>query len=267
MPVLLLAGVLFADLRRLRAQAVPEPAAIGSGRLSRTDAEHTAGAQVLSTEQARAQWESGDAAFIDVLPQTAAPGGTARTGTIWRPRPRYDIPGSIWLPDTGYGALAPVMQDYFIRNLHAARRGRSASPDWCSYCLADCWMSWNAAKRALALGYSHIASIPEEAGRMGSGAFCRWRSESPYRAKASSPSEAPDFGLRLSLAQLAHDLVRLRHAELLAEITPGALAHLQHRLSRFVAVVRKDRGDDVDRARASLQRLPRPAVHVHAADT
>jgi hypothetical protein len=27
----------------------------------------------------------------------------------------------------------------------------------CFYCLADCWMSWNAAKRALSLGYSNVA--------------------------------------------------------------------------------------------------------------
>ena len=25
------------------------------------------------------------------------------------------------------------------------------------YCLADCWMSWNAAKRALKIGYSNVA--------------------------------------------------------------------------------------------------------------
>ncbi len=25
------------------------------------------------------------------------------------------------------------------------------------YCLANCWMSWNAAKRALSLGYSNVA--------------------------------------------------------------------------------------------------------------
>ena len=29
------------------------------------------------------------------------------------------------------------------------------------YCLADCWMSWNAAKRALALGYTDVAWYPE----------------------------------------------------------------------------------------------------------
>jgi PQQ-dependent catabolism-associated CXXCW motif protein len=25
------------------------------------------------------------------------------------------------------------------------------------YCLADCWMSWNAAKRAQEIGYSNVA--------------------------------------------------------------------------------------------------------------
>jgi PQQ-dependent catabolism-associated CXXCW motif protein len=29
------------------------------------------------------------------------------------------------------------------------------------YCLRDCWMSWNAAKRALAMGYSNVVWYPE----------------------------------------------------------------------------------------------------------
>jgi len=29
------------------------------------------------------------------------------------------------------------------------------------YCLASCWMSWNAAKRALELGYTNVAWYPE----------------------------------------------------------------------------------------------------------
>ena len=29
------------------------------------------------------------------------------------------------------------------------------------YCLADCWMSWNAAKRALAYGYTNVAWYPD----------------------------------------------------------------------------------------------------------
>ena len=78
---------------------------------------------------------------------------------VWRDKPRFDIPGSLWLPDTGYGELAPVMLDYFRRGLDKALGGRQRPLVF--YCLKDCWMSWNAAKRAMALGYSNVAWYPE----------------------------------------------------------------------------------------------------------
>ena len=70
------------------------------------------------------------------------------------------MPGSVWLPDTGYGALAPVMQQYFERGLQQATDG---DPERVIvfYCLANCWMSWNAAKRAIAIGYSNVAWYPD----------------------------------------------------------------------------------------------------------
>ncbi len=30
-----------------------------------------------------------------------------------------------------------------------------------TFCLADCWMSWNAAKRLHALGYTHVQWLSE----------------------------------------------------------------------------------------------------------
>jgi PQQ-dependent catabolism-associated CXXCW motif protein len=117
------------------------------------------GATVLSTEAARALWEQHTAVFIDVLPQPPRPVGLP-AATIWRPRPRADIPGSVWLPDTGYGALAPVMERYFEQGLQQATGG---NPDRMVvfYCQANCWMSWNAARRALGLGYTHVAWYPD----------------------------------------------------------------------------------------------------------
>jgi PQQ-dependent catabolism-associated CXXCW motif protein len=117
------------------------------------------GAAVLSTEQAHADWQNHDAVFIDVLPQPPRPVGLPAS-TIWRPKPRDDIPGSVWLPDTGYGALAPVMEDYFKRGLQQATGGDQGRLI-VFYCLASCWMSWNAAKRALTLGYTRVAWYPE----------------------------------------------------------------------------------------------------------
>jgi len=79
---------------------------------------------------------------------------------LWRDTPRANIPGSIWLPDTGYGGLAPGMADYFSRGLDKATDGDHARA-LVLYCLADCWMSWNAAKRALSLGYSDVVWYPD----------------------------------------------------------------------------------------------------------
>jgi PQQ-dependent catabolism-associated CXXCW motif protein len=118
------------------------------------------GARVLTTEEAAAMWRAGDAAFIDVLPQAPRPKNLP-ADVVWRDKPRFDIPGSLWLPDTGYGELAPVMLDYFRRGLDKALGGRSRPLVF--YCLKDCWMSWNAAKRALVLGYANVAWYPEGA--------------------------------------------------------------------------------------------------------
>jgi len=118
-----------------------------------------AGARVLTTEQAEAIWRANTGAFIDVLPRAPKP-KTLPEGTIWRDKPRRDIPGSIWLPDTGYGVLAAATEDYLKRGLESASGGNRARL-LVFYCLADCWMSWNAAKRALSYGYADIAWYPE----------------------------------------------------------------------------------------------------------
>ena len=118
-----------------------------------------AGARVVSTEEAEAIWRSGSGAFIDVLPRPPKPPNLP-PGTIWRERPRLNIPGSVWLPDTGYGTLAPTTENYLRHGLDHAAGGNKARL-LVIYCLADCWMSWNAAKRAQSYGYSNVAWYPE----------------------------------------------------------------------------------------------------------
>jgi len=117
-----------------------------------------AGARVVTTAQAEELWKAG-AIFIDVLPRVPRPANLP-AGTIWREKPRTDVPGSVWLADTGYGALAPSIEAYLRKGLEHATRGDPSK--WVViYCLENCWMSWNAAKRALALGYSRIAWYPD----------------------------------------------------------------------------------------------------------
>ena len=117
------------------------------------------GARVIGTDEAERLWRSHSAVFVDVLPRPPRPRDLP-AGTLWRDKPRANIPGGIWLPDTGYGELAPGMAGYFSKGLEKASNGDHART-LVIYCLADCWMSWNAAKRALALGYSDVAWYPE----------------------------------------------------------------------------------------------------------
>ncbi len=117
------------------------------------------GARVLTTAEAADIWRAGSAVFIDVMPQPPRPAGLPPE-TVWRDKPRRDIPGSIWLPDTGYGALAAATEDYLKKGIAQATSGEKTKL-LVFYCQRDCWMSWNAAKRALALGYRNVAWFPE----------------------------------------------------------------------------------------------------------
>ena len=117
------------------------------------------GARVLTTAQAFELWKKHGATFVDVLPQAPRPANLPPQ-VIWRDKPRQDIPESIWLPDTGYGELHPSMQTYFADGLRRASRG-DKSVALVFYCLADCWQSWNTAKRALSLGYTNVMWYPD----------------------------------------------------------------------------------------------------------
>ena len=117
------------------------------------------GARVVTTSEAEQIWKAGGAIFLDVMPHAPRPAGLP-PGTIWREKPRRNIPGSTWLPDTGYGALAPVTENYLRTNL-ARVTGGDRTKALVVYCLRDCWMSWNAAKRILVMGYSNVIWYPD----------------------------------------------------------------------------------------------------------
>ena len=72
---------------------------------------------------------------------------------------RFDIAGSTWLPDVGAGYLTPVMERYFRENLEKLTGG-DKSKAVVLYCQADCWMSWNASKRASSWGYDNLFWFP-----------------------------------------------------------------------------------------------------------
>lgn len=113
------------------------------------------GAEILSTEQLRKLVEAEAPLLIDVMPAPRKPRDTG----LWLPPKRDNIPGSHWLTNTGYGELSDEFSEFFEQEL-AALTVNDPGRRLVFYCEADCWMSWNAAKRALALGYDNVAWYP-----------------------------------------------------------------------------------------------------------
>ena len=116
------------------------------------------GARTVSDAEAMTLWKSGTTLFIDVMPRLARP-AKLPAETVWRQPERLNIPGSAWLPNTGYGVLSDPVAEYFTASLKRLTGGDKAKPVLI-YCLENCWMSWNAAKRALELGYVTVYWYP-----------------------------------------------------------------------------------------------------------
>lgn len=114
------------------------------------------GAVVVDTDEARAMLAAGSVIPIDVLPAERQLG----TGAWLVPKARRHLPGGAWLPNVGYGVLSPELEDWFrgrLAELTSDRKDRGIM----FYCVVDCWMSWNAAKRAIAWGYTNVHWYPD----------------------------------------------------------------------------------------------------------
>ncbi|MGI9435230.1 MAG: quinoprotein dehydrogenase-associated putative ABC transporter substrate-binding protein [Geminicoccaceae bacterium] len=114
------------------------------------------GAEVLTTDALAALIVAEEAILIDVMPAPRKPKDTG----LWIAPKRDHIPGSAWLANTGYGALSAEFASFLEDSLKTLT-GDDPARRLVFYCEADCWMSWNAAKRALALGYENVAWYPE----------------------------------------------------------------------------------------------------------
>lgn len=116
------------------------------------------GAEVVDGTKAAALQAEG-AVMIDVYPRAPKPAGLPQNA-IWRSPKHTSIKGAFWLPNVGYGKLAPEPEAYFRSSLDRLSGGAKDRP-LVFFCLKDCWMSWNAAKRALEWGYSRVVWFPD----------------------------------------------------------------------------------------------------------
>ncbi|WP_407520090.1 PQQ-dependent catabolism-associated CXXCW motif protein [Methylobacterium oryzisoli] len=154
---LALAALLSATAARAGAPP-PEPSDYREDQYRAPTPATLAGARVIGADEAEALWRQGTL-FIDVMPRPPRP-AQLPPGTIWRDPPHESIPNAHWLANTGFGGLAPETEAYFRSALERLTGGDRARP-MVFFCLRHCWMSWNAAKRALALGYTRVIWFPD----------------------------------------------------------------------------------------------------------
>jgi len=139
--------------------AVPEPDGYRMDNYRSPVPQTLKGARVIDTQEAEDLWSSEVALFIDVYPQPPKPPDLP-AGTIWRMPKHESIAGASWLANVGYGVLSADAERYFREGLKRLTRGDVQKP-LVFFCLRDCWMSWNAARRALEMGYRNVLWFPD----------------------------------------------------------------------------------------------------------
>lgn len=112
------------------------------------------GATRVTAADVKALQVEKNALVVDVIPEHRKPDFLPKN-QIWIPVPHKGLPGALWLPDVGFGALSEVTEHYFRSHLAKATKGDLDHPV-VFYCRIDCWMSWNAGKRALGYGYTQV---------------------------------------------------------------------------------------------------------------
>ena len=141
------------------APAVPEPDGYRTDDYRSPVPETLAGARVIGADEAEVLLKDGRTIFIDVFPRAPKPPNLP-AGTVWRDPTHMTIEGAHWLPNVGYGLLSADFEIYFKSRLERLTGGDPARPV-VFFCLKDCWMSWNAGKRALSWGYTDVIWFSE----------------------------------------------------------------------------------------------------------
>jgi PQQ-dependent catabolism-associated CXXCW motif protein len=142
-----------------RSEAVREPEGFWSGPInSDVPATITRGKIIHANELAQLLKQS-KPLVIDVSNESKRPPGMA-PDSPWLPLPQEVIPGSVWLPGAGNADIAPETDALFRKLLSQSTTG-DLDHLVVIYCHERCWLSWNAAKRAISYGYRQVHWFPE----------------------------------------------------------------------------------------------------------
>lgn len=118
-----------------------------------------AGATVLDATALQRLIAEASPLLVDVMPMQPKPPNRP-AGSVWIGQERQHIAGSVWLPNTGYGFL-PAATVGYLKDSLATLTDNDRDAPIVFYCDPDCWMSWNAAKRAVTeFGYRNVFWFP-----------------------------------------------------------------------------------------------------------
>jgi len=141
------------------AASVPEPSGYWTGPNQGDTPDTVTGGTVIHTPMLAGMLRHGHPVLIDVSPPPPPP-PELPPGTVWMPPAHRDIPGSVWLTGAGKGEIEPAADELYrtkLRTLTGGDLGRAVV----LYCHPKCWLSWNAAKRAVSYGYRQVYWYPD----------------------------------------------------------------------------------------------------------
>jgi sulfur-oxidizing protein SoxY len=138
---------------------VPEPEDFWVGPVNSPTPETLSGGTVIRAPDLATLLKANRVVLIDVSnfppkPEKLAP------QAVWMPPPHAVIPGSVWLAGVGGGTVDAATDGFYRRRLGEATANDVNHPI-VVYCHERCWLSWNAAKRAIRYGYRRVYWFPD----------------------------------------------------------------------------------------------------------
>jgi PQQ-dependent catabolism-associated CXXCW motif protein len=147
------AGAAEAAAAQPAAATAAEPDGYWTGDVDAPVPATISGGSVIHAKELQALLRQPGAAIIDVSNAPRRPSGLA-PGAPWLPLPHRALPGALWIPGAGAGTISPEMDKFFHARLTTATDDLDAP--LVVYCHDRCWLSWNAAKRAIGYGYRRV---------------------------------------------------------------------------------------------------------------
>jgi PQQ-dependent catabolism-associated CXXCW motif protein len=139
--------------------AMTEPPTVWSGDVDAPVPQTIAGGTVIHARSLARLLQRTSVLAVDVSNEPRRPPELA-PGTPWLPVPHRALPAAVWIPGVGAGELSPQL-DQLFRDQLAAALGEDRNRPVVFYCHARCWLSWNAAKRAIGYGYKQVYWFPD----------------------------------------------------------------------------------------------------------